>query len=86
MALTKLKTKDIFGKTLEFQNSYIKISNISGNKNRMTLLVDVLSELDGEVIESVQYTFSVDLDGKNFIAQGYDYLKTLPEFADAVDC
>jgi len=86
MALTKLKTKDIYGKTLEFQNSYIKISDISGNKNRMTLLIDTFSKLDGEVIDNMQYTFLVTLDGKNFIAQGYDYLKTLPEFADAVDC
>jgi hypothetical protein len=34
------------------------------------------------------YTFtpSVESNSSNFIAQAYLYLKTLPEFADAVDC
>ncbi len=27
-----------------------------------------------------------DIDGKNPIAQAYKYLKTLPEFDDALDC
>ena len=27
-----------------------------------------------------------DMDGANPIAQAYEHLKTLPEFADAVDC
>lgn len=27
-----------------------------------------------------------DLNGKNPIAQAYDYIKTLPEFSDATDC
>jgi hypothetical protein len=32
-----------------------------------------------------QYDFSVDLNGKNAIAQAYEHLKTLPEFAGAED-
>ena len=41
-----------------------------------------------QVIEYKQYTFipSVADGSANFIQQGYEYLKTLPEFADAVDC
>lgn len=27
-----------------------------------------------------------DIEGKNPIAQAYDYLKSLPEFANAIDC
>jgi hypothetical protein len=30
--------------------------------------------------------FKINLNGKNFIAQAYDHLKTLPEFAGAIDC
>lgn len=30
--------------------------------------------------------FKINLEGKNFIAQAYDHLKTLPEFAGAEDC
>jgi len=32
------------------------------------------------------FTPSVSDGSTNFIQQGYEYLKTLPEFADAVDC
>ena len=32
------------------------------------------------------FNFIPVLDGQNFIAQSYEYLKALPEFADAVDC
>jgi hypothetical protein len=32
------------------------------------------------------YSFAPDLNGKNFIAQAYEHLKTLPEFAGATDC
>jgi hypothetical protein len=31
-------------------------------------------------------TAPYSLDGVNPIAQAYEHLKTLPEFADAVDC
>lgn len=34
----------------------------------------------------VDFEASYDLDGGNPIAQAYEYLKTLPEFAGAVDC
>jgi hypothetical protein len=30
--------------------------------------------------------FTHNLAGKNFIAQAYDHMKTLPEFAGATDC
>ena len=35
---------------------------------------------------SKEYEFSVDLEGPHPIKQAYLYLKTLPEFADAIDC
>lgn len=31
-------------------------------------------------------TGAYDIEGANPIKQAYEYLKTLPEFADAVDC
>ena len=48
--------------------------------------VYVLKTKDGDVFETKRYGFFHDLNGKNFIAQAYNYLKTLPEFAGATDC
>jgi hypothetical protein len=39
-----------------------------------------------EAIKSIVYGFPFDLNGENVFRQGYNYLKTLPEFANAVDC
>ena len=39
-----------------------------------------------EAIKSIVYGFPFDLDGENVFRQGYEYLKTLPEFAEAKDC
>lgn len=38
------------------------------------------------VLESRQMFCAYDIAGDNPIAQAYTHLKTLPEFADAVDC
>lgn len=36
--------------------------------------------------EDVGYSCAYDLEGGNPLKQAYDHLKTLPEFAGAVDC
>ena len=69
-------------------NAYIKIDSLDGNKNMVKLLVFVYDEKDGKVIEKKSFNFSPALgnESANFIQQGYEYLKTLPEFSGAVDC
>jgi hypothetical protein len=42
-------------------------------------------EIDS-VFDSCVYNFVPSLEGANFIAQAYEYLKTLPEFKGATDC
>jgi hypothetical protein len=37
-------------------------------------------------IASEQYSFVPEMKNSNFIAQAYEHLKTLPEFAGATDC
>lgn len=86
MALTKVATKTVYGTELTFPNSYIKIGSYTGDKINLSVYVDTYTEKGGELLSGSQHTISIDLSGKNFISQGYDYLKTLPEFADAVDC
>lgn len=79
-------------KTIEYkgvlvQNAYIKVARFSGNKSVLNFAVSVYARKDADdfVAES-GYSCDYSLDGDNAIKQAYDYLKTLPEFADAVDC
>ena len=65
-------------------NSYIKVSNVNGNKNNIEFIVSYLN--DNVEIGFKKFNFAPVLDGNNFIKQAYLHLKSLPEFADAVDC
>lgn len=68
--------------SLQF-NAYVKVENVQCTKSTATALVS-FSGQSGNMKKC--YDFTPDLSGKNFIAQAYDYLKTLPEFAGAIDC
>ncbi len=87
MALKKtIQLKNNFEEFSIFENSYIKITNISGDKNKISCSLSFLKDKNKEFISSSSYQFTPSLDGDNFIKQAYLHLKTLPEFADAVDC
>lgn len=66
-------------------SAYVKVESLVGTKNEMNADVSFSGE---SARFSRQYTFPVSVEegSGNFIKQAYDYLKTLPEFADAVDC
>ena len=79
----------VIKKQVEYSSCYAMIKSISGTKNQLSMQVAFYSNANKEkIIESKQYRFepSVSDGSTNFIQQGYEYLKTLPEFADAVDC
>jgi hypothetical protein len=40
----------------------------------------------GEFVATQHHSFVPSMGGKNFFAQAYDHLKTLPEFNGALDC
>ena len=87
MALSKqiTKTFPILGEASI--NAYIKIENFSGNKDSLTVLAVYKKDTaQGDYIASDAYSFDYDITGVNPIEQAYNYLKTLPEFADAVNC
>jgi len=65
-------------------DSYIKVSNVNGNKNNIEFIVSYLN--DNVEIGFKKFNFAPVLNGDNFIKQAYLHLKTLPEFADSVDC
>lgn len=87
MALSKQITTalPIVGETVV--DAYIKVESYSGDKDNTNALVVYKKEAsNGEFIRSDVYSFNLDLNGSNVVAQAYEHLKTLPEFADAVDC
>lgn len=65
-------------------DAYIKVVSLSGNKDYQSAKV-VFKDKE-KIIFMKSYGFKPSLDGANFIAQAYSFLKTLPEFAGAVDC
>ena len=88
MALKKTITiRDSFDEMREIPDVYIKVNAVSGGKNQMVIdVVFFKSGADGKRLKNAGYIFKPDLAGKNFIAQAYDYIKTLPEFSGATDC
>jgi hypothetical protein len=66
------------------RGAYWKIDRIVGNKNGIHIEIQCL--VNNVAYKQEDHYFVPTLDGKNFIAQAYDYLKTLPEFAEAIDC
>lgn len=87
MALSKAVTLlDNFGESIAFANAYIKIEQVISTKSTCSGAYLILKEKDGLVLERRFVEFPLNLDGTNPIKQAYEYLKTLPEFVDAVDC
>jgi hypothetical protein len=90
MALKKTytQTQAPFNGALEIANAYWRVEQVTATKNEAQCVVTVNNQ-DGDNVVQVankRYSFAPDLAGKNFIAQAYDHLKTLPEFAGAIDC
>lgn len=62
---------------------YVKVNLVEATKENGVAHLLVLA---GSAAQMQRQDFKISLDGKNFIAQAYDHLKTLPEFAGAEDC
>lgn len=74
------------GIEVKVENAYLQISKISGNKNKIEFFVECKRNKDTTTFKTEVYDFQPSPDGKNFIAQAYEHLKTLPEYAGAIDC
>ena len=66
--------------------TYCKVNNVMGGKAVVMAKVQVIDEASGSEIAQREFVFAPDMDGPNFIKQAYEHMKTLPEFADAIDC
>ena len=65
--------------------AYIKVDSVYGDKTQLTANVSFKGDTQS-FIKQYQIPASVENGSANFIAQAYNHLKTLPEFAGAVDC
>lgn len=71
------------------ENAYVMVNGIEGDKDQLNFSVIIFKDENKNcIIESKNYNFSPEINGNslNFIMQAYMYLKTLPEYADAIDC
>lgn len=87
MALTKDITINAYGKPLSFPSAYMRIIKLEGNKLEMLATVETYAEKEGAVLSRDAYEIKHDVSSNsNSFAQAYTYLKSLPEFAGAMDC
>ena len=78
--------KTIIFKGVSVPDAYIKIIRFDGDKSSLTVGVGYFASPEHEMLYSDALAVPYAIDGSNPIQQAYEYLKTLPEFADAVDC
>jgi hypothetical protein len=87
MALQKnIKIKDNLGFDIEFNDTYIKIARVECTKQENSFLIEFKKDSNSDPYQLQYINSSYDINGENPIKQAYLHLKTLPEFAGAVDC
>lgn len=69
------------------ENAYHKVSEVKiSGKVLLDYLVTSHKTRDSQPFNGKQFSCGYSLDGDNPIAQAYAHLRTIPEFAEAVDC
>jgi hypothetical protein len=66
-------------------SAYIKVTSVMASKSNGTAIVNFENDLNA-FTKSFDFPISVSEGAPNFIKQAYEHLKTLPEFAGAIDC
>ena len=85
MAISKTKTFTYINQEVTFENAYVVIDDIEGNKNEMQIHVKILVSAGGLLIKRLRYSFEPNHNLPLF-NQAYNFLKLLPEFIDSQDC
>jgi hypothetical protein len=87
MALKMNVSVPVVTQSVVFEDAYCTAASIVGSKDSMSVSVEMRTVRGGDVILMRSYAFPYDLAGAdNAFRQAYLHLKTLPEFANAVDC
>jgi hypothetical protein len=80
------KTITLFG-DIEVNNAYLRVEDISiFDKTKLVFSIVGRKTSESQKINSNPHNCDYNINGENPIKQAYLHLKTLPEFADAVDC
>ncbi len=78
---------DQFDESITFTNAYLRVDRIEGGKLEIMICLGFYKNQEAKrPLVCKTYKFHPKLDGVNFVAQAYEYLKTLPEFTGATDC
>ena len=85
--LSSITLANNFGDEQTFDNVYIKVDSVDARKSGSTVYASYSKAKNDVVLTHSVFNFDADLEsGPNHIKQAYLHLKSLPEFADAVDC
>lgn len=72
---------------LNCADAYHRVEGLTlTQKNQISFFVRVYADADKKALDESIFYAPYDLTGDNPIAQAYEYLKSLPEFAGATDC
>lgn len=87
-----LQDKILLDVGLQVDDAYIRIDTISGSKSSLDISVNTYVSKDtflngaGYLQQKIiKFTPTVEAGSANFIKQGYEHLKTLPEYANATN-
>lgn len=72
--------------TAKTEPLYVRVESVNATKKVVRCRVMFYEKEGGDVVAVKPYAFAPNMDGRNFIAQSYEHLKTLPEFSGAADC
>lgn len=83
-----LKKNFITSTNIEISDAYLRVDHLLiQEKTHLSYRVRVYQGFDAKFpVEEIPLSCAYDIDAKNPIAQAYKHVKSLPEFADAVDC
>lgn len=82
-----IKINHVTPSEVELTPAYVRVERVQVSKNRLYFSVlYYVSNTASIAADVTSGECSYDIDGENPIKQVYEYLKTLPEFADAIDC
>lgn len=73
-------------KGINVSDAYCRVSSVELTKAMMDFKLERRATESSEAFSVSEFTCPYDISGNNPIAQAYERLKTLPEFASVVDC
>ena len=71
---------------IKVEAAYIKVDTLSVTKDSINCVIRKYVDVNKQAFDSEIITAPYTLDGANPFIQAYEYIKSLPEYTDAIDC